>query len=129
MRIRRLLEELLGRPPTSKPTGGFRVDHDAVLVPDPQGGALYLPFAELDEIAVVTTDTGPFAEDVFWALQRGDEVVFIPQEVKAFDDLFDIVREWPGFDGESFCQAMSCTENQQFVCWRRETEPPGQRDG
>jgi len=75
---------------------------------------------EVIEIAIVTTDEGPFAPDV-WVLFIGESGgCSIPQGANGFDMLFDVFKKFPGFNYKAFIKAMSSTENAKFVCWRKQ---------
>jgi hypothetical protein len=73
---------------------------------------------ELVEIRVLTTSEGPFAEDVFFVLDAGDHGCVVRQAL-APDELLARVQALPAFDNERLIEAMSSTDDAQFVCWRR----------
>ena len=79
---------------------------------------------DLDEIAVETTDEGPFVEDVFWILKRGELRIRIGDPHPVFKMLMDRFGKLEGFDWRPFTEAMSCTDNRYFLCWRR-PQPQG----
>jgi len=74
---------------------------------------------ELDEIGVETTDQGPFVEDVFWILKRGELRIRIGDPHPIFKMLMDRFGLLEGFDWQPFVDAMSCSDNRYFMCWRR----------
>ena len=74
---------------------------------------------DIDEIGVETTDQGPFVEDVFWLLKAGDLSIRIGEPHPVFKQLMDLVGSLPGFDWRPFLEAMTCSDNGYFVCWRR----------
>lgn len=73
---------------------------------------------EFDEIGVETTDHGPFVEDVFWILKRGDVRLRIGGPHPLFKTLMDRFGSLEGFDWRPFAEAQSCTDNRYFLCWR-----------
>jgi hypothetical protein len=75
---------------------------------------------DLQEVVVLTTGDGPFAEDVFFVLagQNGTGWV-IPQGAPESMQLLERLQRLPGFDNETLIQAMSSTDDATFVCWRR----------
>src|SRR5437899_2476601 len=81
-----------------------------------------LSIDEFDEIGVETTDEGPFVEDVFWILKRGDLRLRIGEPHPVFKMLMDRFGSLKGFDWQPFVEAQSCTENRYFRCWRRAHE-------
>ena len=72
---------------------------------------------ELESVAIWTTDTGPFVEDVFLILQGKGQTLAVPQESEGFDGLLKRVAALPGFDHGAVCAAMTCTDNHLFPCW------------
>ncbi len=74
---------------------------------------------EFDEIGVETTDQGPFVEDVFWILKRGDMRLRIGDPHPVFKILMDRFGSLEGFDWRPFIEAQSCADNRYFLCWRR----------
>src|SRR4051812_17361617 len=82
----------------------------------------HVAWDELVEVFVMTTDAGPFVEDVFFVLEgkHGTGCV-VPQGAPESSQLLERLQRLPGFDNEAIIQAMSCTENARFVCWRRDS--------
>lgn len=75
---------------------------------------------ELEGVDVMTTDDGPFAEDVFWVLLGPRESgvgAVIPQGLTP-EELVDRLTALPGFDHEAMIRAMGSTREASFVCWR-----------
>jgi hypothetical protein len=82
-------------------------------------GNISLGIDEFDEIGVETTDLGPFGEDVFWILKRGDVRLRIGDPHPVFEQLLDRFSTLEGFDWGRFAEAQSCVENRYFLCWKR----------
>jgi hypothetical protein len=75
---------------------------------------------DLQAVFIDTTDHGPFVEDVFFVfLANGLEHV-VPQEAVGVSEIVERLGKLPGFDHDAFCRAMCCTDNNRFVCWKRE---------
>ena len=73
---------------------------------------------ELARVLIRTTDTGPFADDVFWLLERRDgSVLVVPSEAAGADRLLERLQELPGFDNEAVIRASTSVENALFPCW------------
>lgn len=86
----------------------------------PLGRKVSVRIDELDEIGVETTDQGPFIEDVYWILKQGDVSIRIPQPHPIFEMLMDRLGSLEGFDWKPFNEAMCCTDNRYFLCWRKQ---------
>ncbi len=83
------------------------------------GASRRVEWVELTEVAVVTTDRGPFIEDVFLVLSaRSGEALTIPHPLVDLG-FIERLQRLPGFDNETFIEAMGCAENGRFVCWRK----------
>ncbi len=80
------------------------------------GRPFSLKVDELDEIGVETTDQGPFVEDVFWILKRGDTRIRIGDPHPIFKMLMECFHSLDGFDWRTFTGAMSRGENRYFLC-------------
>ena len=86
----------------------------------PDGMVYELFWDELIGVAIKTTDEGPFFEDVFWYLGAKDRSLCIPQSAHGLSDLLSRLQTLPDFDNFALMDAMSCTDNKLFICWRRE---------
>jgi len=85
----------------------------------PDGKVEAVAWDDLQGVLIETNDQGPFASDVFWILvgKRGGCV--IPQGATGEDALLSRLQALEGFDNAALIDAMSSTENQRFVCWKR----------
>lgn len=88
-----------------------------------------MPRDRICEIAVRTTATGPFLEDVFWSVSDGTETLHIPQGSPDFAVLLEEFERWPGFSSKPFVEAMSCTDDRLFVCWSKPVVEQGRGGG
>lgn len=123
------LDKILKRFCPARPAPEARVR--ATLTPEElrvvfsDGTVEAMPREQIQEIAVRTTATGPFLEDVFWDVSDGTESLYIPQGSPDFKLLLEEFQRWPGFSSEPFIEAMCCTEDRRFVCWRKSTAQEG----
>src|SRR5262249_33350686 len=84
----------------------------------------------LEEVSVLTTAEGPFAEDVFFVLAGGGgSGCVVPQGAPESGELLERLQRLPGFDNEAFIRAMSSAEDARFLCWRRVVEGDGEAGG
>ena len=97
----------------------YSFDGQVITVKRPFGKGVSVSIDELDEIGVETTDQGPFVEDSFWILKRGSTRIRIGDPHPVFKMLMERFGSLDGFDWRPFNQAMSCTGNCYFLCWRR----------
>ena len=94
-------------------------DDTGVRRVSPEGGVEEVRWDDLTEVRIVTTDEGPFGEDVYWLLAGSEETGIAVPGSAVIDDLLDRLQGLPGFDNEQMIQAMTSTDNAQFRCWQR----------
>ena len=101
----------------------FRRSKEPVCVKVSRGTVTYkgvtIEWDHIIQISIQTTDLGPFVEDVFWVLKTETNKVVIPQVATGADDILERAQGLPGFDNKSFLAAMCCTDNKEFICWRK----------
>jgi hypothetical protein len=96
------------------------VDDTGVTQRLPGGAVNSVAWDDLVEVSVVTTDLGPFVEDVFFdLLGRDGSRCVVPQSSPAAEGLTERLFRLPGFDFAAHRQAMSSTTNATFLCWQR----------
>jgi hypothetical protein len=84
------------------------------------GKVEFIAWSELQEVGVVTTDEGPFVEDVYFMLIGPENTgCVVPQCSEGSQTLVERLLQLPGFDEPLFIKAMGSTSNRKFVCWRR----------
>src|SRR4051794_5506732 len=72
---------------------------------------------ELIEVAVMTTADGPWADDVFYVLGAEGHGCVVPESF-ADEAFVDRLLSLPGFDHDTFVEAMGSTSEATYVCWR-----------
>ena len=79
-----------------------------------------VPLNELRAVLIETTDEGPWFDDVYWILVGQNGGCVVPSEAQNADALLERLQELPDFNNAVVIEAMTCTENQRFLCWERE---------
>jgi hypothetical protein len=94
---------------------------DLVVRRELGGGAIEeVAWEDLVEVQIVTTDEGPFVDDVFFLLVgRDGSGVCVPQGAPGSETLLDRLQKLPSFDNGEVIRAMVCSENARFVCWKK----------
>ena len=77
-------------------------------------------WAELQNVVIVTTNGGPFLEEVFWVLSGENAGCLIPSSADGMGELLTRLQQLPDFDNEAVIAAMSSVENEKFPCWQRD---------
>ena len=78
-----------------------------------------LAWDDLQCVEIVTTDEGPFLDDLFWLLHGQCGGVLVPGGQAHEIDLLGRLQALPGFDNEAAIRAAGSTENARFRCWER----------
>lgn len=71
----------------------------------------------LERVSILTTDGGPFLEDVFFLLEGPEGTGCAVPQLHAPEGFLDRLQRLPGFDHEAVIRAMGSTDNDRFVCW------------
>lgn len=75
---------------------------------------------DLQEVSIVTTDEGPFADDFFWVLTGKSGGCAVSSLAKGSNELLSRLQSLPGFNNEAILHAAGSTKNAKFVCWTRD---------
>ena len=78
-----------------------------------------MEWRELNEVSIITTDQGPYVEDVFWVLQVLETACIIPSSASGIDKLIERLQELPNFDNLRVIEAMGSAENNRFLVWSK----------
>lgn len=92
-------------------------DHVKIQHPGRKEESIY--WTDIEEIRLVNTDQGPWMPDVWLALVGKETGCLVPQGAKGFEEVYDIVSKYEGFDFQKVIESMSCTDNTQFLVWKR----------
>jgi hypothetical protein len=102
-----------------RPSASVSVDAEGVRYTPFRGQEVSIRWTELEEVAIETTDQGPYAEDLFAVLTASGQAVKIPQGTAGFEQMLAYMKELPGFNHEAVIEATGSTGNTTFPCWRR----------
>ncbi len=120
------LSQLFRRRPEAVPhrrsTSPVRVvqDDKIISVYDDAGGIARLAWADLGNVTVLTSDTGPFEIDLFWVLadREGRQSITVPMGAEGENALLRAMQaRLAGFDNMAVVEAMSSTGKGVFQIW------------
>jgi hypothetical protein len=99
-----------------------RVSHDdkQITVDDGVGATLTVPWSDIGNISVLTTDAGPFEADLFWIMtdRDGRQTLVVPMGADGEPQLLKSMQSrLAGFDNMAVVEAMSSTTNAVFQIW------------
>ena|SRR5882672_10016355 len=97
------------------------VTREVVTRSRPDGVQETIRWDDLAEVGIITTDEGPWSEDVFWLLigSDGKSGCAVPQGAEGSKVLLEALQKLPGFDNEAVIKAMGSTSNARFTCWKK----------
>lgn len=113
-----------------KPLGSLKPESDCIVeMTDshvcstrPDGTIEEISWDELNGFDIETNSLGPFAPDVFWVLHGDERRCVIPQGATGDGALLERLQQLPGFDNETFIEAMASTSDATFEIWRRKED-------
>lgn len=85
----------------------------------PNGNEHNCNFEDINSISFVTTDEGPMLNDLFLVLKEEKSNCIIPSDADGYDEIYERVTQFEGFDFAKTIEAMKLTDNNEFVCWEK----------
>ena len=68
-------------------------------------------------VKLVNNDQGPWGIDIIMVMITENGGCALPHEAKGFDEVFDLISKYEGFDFENFGKSMTSTDNAEFIIW------------
>jgi hypothetical protein len=118
--------------------GNERVYHQSALLPEslhhlesndekisclrPSGKKSEINWADITMIKIRTTDEGPLHPDVFYEIYKESnkpEVVFPQGATGEYEILKALQSKLADYDNGAFSEAMGCTDNREFIIWKK----------
>ena len=92
--------------------------NDLISATYPSGEVETAKWDTLEEIKIVTNDSGPWGADVWFVVtSRAGECKY-PQGATGDKEALDYLLAIDGFNEETFIKAMGSTSNAEFICWQ-----------
>lgn len=91
----------------------------SIIVNYPNRIAEQIDWSDIEEIKLVNTDEGPWLPDVWMILTGKCGGCSIPQGCEGFEQVYNIVSKYKGFNFESVINSASCTDNSFFELWKK----------
>ena len=97
-----------------------QVDDTGVAV-DTKDGVERVSWAELGRVRILTTQDGPWAEDVYFVLETEDgRGCVVPHEAAVRTQLLEALQSrLPGIRDDKVIEAMGSTSDRSFTIWER----------
>jgi hypothetical protein len=95
------------------------INQNFVRVDHPARKTEIIEWKDIKEIKLINTDEGPLLPDVWLRLIGETSGCLIPQGAKGYDEIYEIVSKYEGFNFENVIKSMSCTDNAEFNLWAK----------
>jgi hypothetical protein len=95
------------------------ITEETVSVYHPKWSNELVHWKNIHTALLINTDKGPWLPDVWLTLIDDNGKCMIPQGAIGFEQVYDIVSKFDGFDFENALKSMSCTDNAEFLLWTR----------
>ena len=95
------------------------VTDEFVKVEHPERETETLFWNDLEAVLLINTDSGPWLPDIWLMLAGNDSGCMIPHGTKGFEQVYDIVSKYKGFDFENVTRSMTSTDNAEFILWTK----------
>lgn len=116
-----ILEKIFGKPKPKNPEDLFliTINNELIRVEHPDRETEEILWMNIEEIKLINTDAGPFAPDIWLALLGENSGCLIPHGTEGFETVFDTISKYDNFNFENFISSMSCTDNEEFLLWKK----------
>ncbi len=112
-----LFDFLKGKPQQPEDLFIVTITNETVTVEHPERKKEQVRWADIESVKIITTDQGPMQPDVWLALLGKETGCLIPQGATGYDEIYDIVSGYEGFNFENVIKAMGCSDNKEFLVW------------
>lgn len=85
----------------------------------PNGDKLTVNLEDLQEVKIITNDSGPWGADVWYSFSSTESRCSFPQGATGEKEATNYLLNLNGFDESNFIKAMGSTSNSEFVCWKK----------
>jgi|SRR5215217_4860875 len=99
------------------------VTDELVRVEHPKWEFGSVKWKDVHTVMLINTDRGPWQPDVWLTLIDNDSKCMIPQGARGYEEVYEIVSKYDGFNFENVTKSMSCSDNVDFLLWQKESTP------
>ncbi len=114
------IQKIIFRKFIEAQTPVFEFDGESGSIEYPGEEKREIPWNAVRRIQLLTTDEGPWSEDVWWLfyLAGADEPVVVPHGAQGNEKVFDVLeKHFSGANMEAVIKAMGSTSNAKFDVW------------
>ncbi|MEO6305816.1 MAG: hypothetical protein ABIP51_21895 [Bacteroidia bacterium] len=96
-----------------------KVSDSSVEMIDPGKVTQSILISEIENVSVATNDRGPFEIDIWWILSGNGKAVLVPGGATGEKEMLNRLQELPGFNNGEVIKAMGCSDNAEFLLWKK----------
>jgi hypothetical protein len=112
-------KNIFGKKPQPEDMYQVILTDESVTVKRPASRSQSILWQDINRILLINTDEGPLQPDVWLALIGANSRCMIPQGSHGFEDVYEIVSRYEGFNFENVIKSMSTADNAEFVLWAK----------
>jgi hypothetical protein len=102
-----------------------QVNDEGVTV-ETQKGIERVSWNEIERVRILTTDSGPWTEDVFFLLEAAaDKGCAVPHDAAVRTKLLEALQSRLGVRDDKVIEAMGCASNNSFTIWEKGSDGRG----
>lgn len=113
------LDFLRRSPDSTQRSAIVTYDDDAITCRRWDGVVESVRWSDLRAVILRTTSEGPLVDDVYWILAGNSSGCVVPSEAEGAQALLKRLQQLPSFNNNAAIEAMSCTDDREFLCWQR----------
>lgn len=116
-----ILNRLFSKKENKNPEDDFviTINDELIRIEHPKRKTEQIAWKNIEHIKLINTDSGPWQPDVWLTILGANEGCLIPQGAKGYEEVFEIVSKYNGFNFENVMKSMSCTDNAEFELWSK----------
>jgi len=104
---------------TYKSEGFVCIHEDKLVITDEKDTTQYMLLQDIETIEILTTDMGPWINDVWWLITGKDTIFEIAGDAMGIHNMLDTFHTFEKFNHEEVIKAMQCTDYEVFTCWNK----------
>ena len=108
------------KQPAHKPEDDYTViiTNEVGKVEHPKWEFGSVKWNDVHTVMLINTDRGPWQPDVWLTLIDNNGKCMMPLGAKGYEDVYETVSKYDGFNFENAGKSISCTDNAEFLLWQ-----------
>ena len=103
----------------SETTFNINITNDSINVKRQNVKAKERKWVDISEIYLMNTDITPFDVDIWLVLIGKKNRCIVPFDTKSYDEIYEVISRYDGFNFDNVNKSMSCTGSKFFPLWKK----------